>query len=59
MVLQASYLLAENSVPSKRRERFQNTVDEYYTLIGEYPQSKYLNDAEKIHANSIKFTGNQ
>lgn len=59
MVLQASFLLAENSVPSKRRERFQNTVDEYYTLVGEYPQSKYLTDAEKIHANSIKFTGNQ
>lgn len=59
MVLQASYLLAENSVPSKRRERFQNTVDEYYTLVGEYPQSKYLNDAERIHANSVKFTGNQ
>jgi outer membrane protein assembly factor BamD len=59
MVLQASYLLAENSVPSKRRERFQNTIDDYFSLIGEYPKTKYLKDAEKIYSNSIKVTGNQ
>jgi len=59
MILQASYLLADNSVPEKRRERFQNTVDEYYNLIGEYPETKYLKEAQKIYNNSIKITGNQ
>lgn len=59
MILQASYLLADNSVPEKRRERFQNTVDEYFTLIGEFPDSKYKKDAEQIYNHSIKSIGNQ
>jgi len=59
MLLQASYLLADNSVPSKRRERFQSTIDEYFTLIGEFPNTKYLREAERIYAYSLKVIGNQ
>jgi outer membrane protein assembly factor BamD len=59
MILQASYLLADNSVPDKRRERFQNTLDEYFTFIGEYPNSKFVKDAQRIYDNSIKVIGNQ
>lgn len=59
MVLQASFLYADNSIPEKQRERFQNTVDEYYTLIGEYPESKYKKEAERIYSISAKALGNQ
>lgn len=59
LLLHASYLLAENSVPNKRRERFQNTIDEYFTLIGEFPKTKYLKDAERIYSNAVKVIGNQ
>lgn len=59
MILQASYLLADNSVPEKRRERFQNTLDEYFTFIGEYPESKYAKEAQRIYAYSNKVIGNQ
>ncbi len=59
MLLHASYLLADNSVPSKRRERFQSTIDEYFTLIGEFPNTKYLREAERIYASSLKVIGNQ
>ena len=53
MILSASFSLAENSVPEKRRERFQNTLDEYYNLMSEYPETKYKREAERIYANSV------
>lgn len=53
MILSASYNLAANSVIEKRRERFQNTLDEYYNLMSEFPETKYKREAEKIYANSI------
>lgn len=53
MILDATYNLAANSVPEKRRERFQNTLDEYYNLMSEYPETKYKREAERIYANSI------
>ena len=59
LVLQASYLYADNSIPEKQRERFQNTVDEYYTLIGEFPETNYKKDAERLYSNSLKALGNQ
>lgn len=59
MILDASYNLADNSVPEKRRERFQNTLDEYYNLLGEYPETKFKRDAERIYANSIKVVENK
>ncbi|HZJ74180.1 MAG TPA: hypothetical protein VFC87_05200 [Perlabentimonas sp.] len=59
MVLQASYDLASNSVLEKQKERFQNTLDEYYTLMGEYPETKHSREAEKIYANTIKVTDNK
>jgi outer membrane protein assembly factor BamD len=55
MILSASYNLAANSVIEKRRERFQNTLDEYYNLMSEFPETKYKREAEKIYANSINF----
>lgn len=58
LILKSSYLLADNSVPSKQRERFQATVDEYYTLVGEYPESTYLKDAKRMYEASMKFLGN-
>jgi len=46
-LLKASYLLADNSIESKRRERFQNALDEYYSFISEYPSSKYSMEAKR------------
>jgi outer membrane protein assembly factor BamD len=59
MIVQASYDLAENSVPEKRRERFQNTLDEYYNLMSEYPETMYKREVERIYANSISKIENQ
>ncbi len=59
MILNASFNLADNSIPEKRKERFQNTLDEYYNLLSEFPDTKYKREAERIYANSIKVTENQ
>lgn len=49
LVLRSSYLHAKNSVAEKQRERYQLTIDEYFNLVSEYPESKYKREAEKIY----------
>ena len=55
LLLRSSFLLAENSVPSKMKERFQSTVDEYYSFIGEFPQSRYVRDAQRMYDRADRF----
>lgn len=57
-LFKAAYLLAENSVESKRRERFQNAVDEYYSFVSEFPNSKYMGEAKKMYDASMKVLQN-
>ncbi|MDR0687584.1 MAG: outer membrane protein assembly factor BamD [Prevotellaceae bacterium] len=56
LILKSSYLHAENSVADKQRERFQLTIDEYYNLISEFPNTKYKNEAEKMYKNLLRHT---
>lgn len=58
LVVKSSYLLADNSVPEKQKERFQATIDEYYTFAGEFPQSEYIKEAKVMYEASMKFLGN-
>jgi len=53
--LDALYLLAVNSVPEKKVERFQTTLDEYYSFIEEYPQSKFSKDVNRIFESTAKY----
>ena len=57
LILQSNYLLAENSIPEKRKERFQSTLDEYYSFVAEFPTSKYDKDAEKIYSYTKQVLG--
>ena len=52
LILKASYLYADNSVVEKRVERFQATVDEYYTFVDEFPKSEFKNEADKMFKDS-------
>jgi outer membrane protein assembly factor BamD len=54
-LLRSSFLLAENSVPARMKERFQSTVDEYYSFIGEFPESKYAKDAQRMYDRADRF----
>lgn len=53
--LDALFLYAERSIPSKQVERYQATLDEYYSFIEEFPQSKYLKDVKRIFGDTAKF----
>jgi outer membrane protein assembly factor BamD len=54
MILESSYLLAENSVDSKKKERYQATLDEYYSYASEYPEGPHIKNAKKILEDSEK-----
>lgn len=58
LILKSSYLLADNSVPSKQVERYQATVDEYYSYIGEFPDSSNSREAKRMYEASNKFLAN-
>ncbi|MCF8336212.1 MAG: outer membrane protein assembly factor BamD [Bacteroidales bacterium] len=49
LILRSQFQLASNSVQSKEEERFQETLDTYYTFTSEYPDSEYSEEAEKIY----------
>ncbi len=55
LILKSSYLLADNSIPSKQRERYQAALDEYYSFIGEFPEGVHSKEAERIYESSNKF----
>ena len=55
LLLKSNYLLAENSFPAKMKERFQSTLDEYYSFVGEFPQSKYVKDAQRMYEKADRF----
>ena len=52
--IETSFDYAEESIFSKQKERYQNTIDHYLEFIDKYPNSKYIKDAEKIYAKSIE-----
>jgi outer membrane protein assembly factor BamD len=54
MLLKAKYLLAVNSVEEKKRERLSSALDEYYTFVDEYPESKYRKEVERYYTTTTK-----
>ncbi len=58
LILKSKYLLAENSVRDKQIERYQATVDEYYSFIGEFPDSDYSKEAVNIFNNTQSYLNN-
>ena len=53
MILRARYRLANKSVASKKEERYRETIDEYFGFKNEFPESKYINEANKIYKYSV------
>ncbi len=58
-ILKSSYLLADLSVPSKQKERFQAAVDEYYSFIGEFPNGPHTREAKRLYETSSKYLESQ
>lgn len=53
--LSSMFLYAENSQFGKQRERYQLTLDDYYSFMEEFPQSKYAKDVRKIYEDTARF----
>ncbi|MBC8146355.1 MAG: outer membrane protein assembly factor BamD [Bacteroidetes bacterium] len=54
LILKSNYRLATNSVLSKQKERFQSTVDQYFALINDYPETVYMKEAKRYYDNSLE-----
>lgn len=48
LTLRAKYQLARESVPEKRVARFRDAIDEYYSFVNDYPESKYMAEAKSM-----------
>ena len=57
LVLRAKFDLAKASIEEKKKERMQETVDEFYAFKNEFPESEYMKEAESIFEEAHKYVG--
>ncbi len=55
LILRAKFELAAQSIREKQEERYHNAIDEYYGFTNEYPESKYMKEAEQLFHNAQKY----
>lgn len=55
LLLKSSYLLAENSILDKKMERYQSTLDEYYSFIAEFPKSNFAKEAKQMYEQTDRY----
>ena len=53
--LNSLYLYAEKSMPDKQKERYQATLDDYYSFMEEFPKSQYSKDVNRIFQKTNKY----
>ena len=54
LTIKCYYLLALNSIESKKQERFKSAVDSYFKFVDNFPKSEYLKAAEMIYSSALK-----
>ena len=53
--LNSLYLYAEKSFANKQKERYQATLDDYYSFMEEFPKSQYSKDVNDIFQKTNKY----
>lgn len=53
LVIESEYRLAEQSIISKKAERYREVTEHYKEFLDRFPDSKYLKDAEKYYVDSV------
>jgi len=53
--LNSLYMYAENSFAFRQKERFQATLDDYYSFMEEFPDSKYGKDVRRIFQKTNEY----
>ncbi len=54
LIVKSSYLLAMNSVTSKKVDRLNDTIDNYHRFVDAYADSRFINEAETFYANALR-----
>lgn len=54
LVLRSKYEMAIHSVDDRKIDRYREAIDEYYAFKNEFPESKYIRDAQRIFTESTK-----
>ena len=54
-LLKAKYNLAAKSIQSRQTERFQDAIDEYFSFVAEFPESKNKKEADEMYEEASKF----
>lgn len=49
LILKSKYQEAKESIEEKKEDRYREVIDEYYSFINNYPESKNLKEAENIY----------
>lgn len=49
LIMKASFLYAQNSIPDKKKERMMKVIQEYYNFSAEFPNSGFMNEAKKMY----------
>lgn len=52
LILESNYLLAMNSVVSKKEDRYNDAIKSYHTFVSAFPDSSWGKRAENIKANA-------
>ena len=52
LILRSKYQLARKSVEEKRVERFRDAIDEYYSFVNDFPETKHMEEAKHIFRNA-------
>ena len=55
LVLRARFKEASESVVEKKLERFRTVIDEYYSFVNDYPESKMRKEADNIFKIANKY----
>jgi outer membrane protein assembly factor BamD len=54
LITEASFLLAKNSISTKKQERLENTIDAYQEFLEKYPESNFLKQAKNTEQKTLK-----
>ena len=55
MTLKSKFLYAQKSIEEKKKERFQDALDEYMSFAAEYPESDYNKEAQSIYDVAVLY----
>jgi len=53
--LNSLFLYAENSTANKQTERYQATLDDYYSFMEEFPESRFSKEVKRIFQSTNRF----